>query len=125
MAWKHLVGKTILSFEKTSNGIVFNTPDGNVEFSAWGDCCSYSWVDSIEELSAFPGVVLVATAEDGPQGESAPDPKVKQEEPEYLRVYFFKLKTDKGYFDLTMYNDSNGYYGGELREVGGKDDWED
>jgi hypothetical protein len=114
MRWQQLKGKKIEGFTHTQEAITFSTADGPLKFVATGECCSQSWIDAVNELGAFPGTVLEAAEVDGPEGDDAPQPAVAQEFTEYLRVYFYKIKTDRGYLDLTMYNDSNGYYGGEL-----------
>lgn len=116
MYWTELKGLTVYGFSHDAGAIVFKTSIGERRFYADGDCCSSSWIDAVNDCNAFPGKVLEASEDDGPQYDDGPYPnfKVPQEYPDSVRTYFYKLRTDKGYFDLTMYNNSNGYYGGSL-----------
>ena len=89
--------------------------DGQIfKYFTEGDCCSISWIESIEGLDDFIGSTV--TSVENSCGSSfgntaAPDYDI------FTQVYFYKFKTSKGYFDIEMRNESNGYYGGSIVEI--------
>lgn len=112
MRWEDLVGKTINRIVHKSEGLAICTDEEKIIFVVEGDCCSESWIDAINDTGAFPGKVLEASVCGAPED----TPRLRQDGlQESNTAYFYKLKTTRGYFDLTLYNTSNGYYGGELR----------
>lgn len=113
-----LVGRVIngifINEEKT--GIVF----GNSEYDdgdstclyAFGDCCSRSWIEhvSIPKVSYGNfGTVVVVEQIDMSELNSEND-----EEFDYIKVYGYKIITDRGEIFIELRNSSNGYYGGSL-----------
>lgn len=90
--------------------LAFECKDGEIlYFEAEGECCSKSWIESIEDFNAFPGTVKECLAVEGPG--------FREHHKSEFKNYFFKIKTDKGYFDIEMRNESNGYYGGNLNQI--------
>lgn len=77
----------------------------NMTYTAYGDCCSNSW---IEHLDNVPSDFTVIDTEEKEVEEEA------SKEHECLKKYFYEIKTDKGSFTIEMRNSSNGYYGGWL-----------
>jgi hypothetical protein len=111
-----LIGKTITKvwLAKDRLAIKFDLEDEEpVVAYCDADCCSYTWIESID----LPGVLLgtVRDTEDLPYGE--------REEPgedsyEYIQHYGFAITTEKGKCVIDYRNSSNGYYGGWLHWPG-------
>lgn len=73
------------------------------------DCCSYTWVESLDNVDALIGGT-VAAVEDIDMPELGYD----HEEYDVLAFYGCRITTDKGHCTIDYRNDSNGYYGGSL-----------
>lgn len=105
-----LVGRTITAIKiaEDKEALLFVTDAGDVRVRCDGDCCSYSWVESIElPALGFPAKVLSAEDVDMPDlGD--------MEGHDVVSYYGFKIDTDKGVILIDYRNDSNGYYGGNL-----------
>lgn len=105
-----LVGRTILAIKIADDkkAIQFQTDQGEIIAMVDGDCCSDTWIESIE-VPALGLPALVVSADDlqmpdlGSQGDY-----------EFIAYYGFKIVTDKGEIILDYRNSSNGYYGGNL-----------
>ena len=112
-----LVGKTLtgIKIADDKKAILFQTTEGDIVARCDGDCCSHTWIESIENtVREFPALVTAAhEIEDGL-------PKAVSYHPEYdyLKFYGFKVTTDKGVIVLDYRNASNGYYGGGLEWPG-------
>lgn len=112
-----LVGKTItgIKIADDKGAILFQTTDGDIVARCDGDCCSHTWIESIENtVREFPALVTAAhEIEDGL-------PETISDHPEHdcLQFYGFKVTTDKGVIVLDYRNESNGYYGGSLEWPG-------
>ena len=108
-----LVGKTLtgVKLAKDKEAILFQTTEGDIVAQCDGDCCSSTWIESIENtIRSFPAVVLVASdIEDG-----LPETIENDSNYECLQFYGFKVDTDKGVLVIDYRNSSNGYYGGSL-----------
>jgi len=87
--------------------ILFVCDDGNHIAKADGDCCSSTWIESIEAPAlGFPCKVLdVSDVDLGDDGE---------DDGEFIAHYGCKITTDKGDIVIDYRNESNGYYGGDL-----------
>lgn len=73
------------------------------------DCCSYTWIESIElPALGLPFTVLAVEDLDLP-GSDDDHPEF-----DYLQVYGCKITTNKGDMIIDFRNSSNGYYGGNL-----------
>jgi hypothetical protein len=109
---KHILeGKTILDIKIADDkeAIKFITNEGDVICRVDADCCSHSWVESIElPAGGFPAQVLKAEDLD------LNKPDVSDDEYECLQFYGFKISTNKGDIIIDYRNSSNGYYGGSL-----------
>lgn len=108
-----LVGKTILSITKEDGGnsITFEIESGQkIVADCYGDCCSITWVENIENPDAAIGSpVLVAEDISMPDSDHPEDSKR-----EVVAYYGFKIETLKGTCIIDYRNESNGYYGGNL-----------
>ncbi len=82
-----------------------------------GDCCSHSWIESLDAPDALLGVVQSVDDLDMPDlGSTAANAQDKTVgyDPECISFYGCKIVTDKGACVLDYRNESNGYYGGSL-----------
>ena len=86
--------------------MVIETDKGTLRGTPEGDCCSSSWIESVE-CDAPPGALFVGSLEDDPDL-PVPDWHDGAER----KVYFGTLLTDRGRIIWEMRNESNGYYGG-------------
>ena len=104
-----LIGKTLIDIQLASDGgaIKFVTDQGEIIARADGDCCSTTWIESVE-LPALGLPAKVSAVEDLDLGER------EDEEYECLAFYGCKIDTDKGSMTIDYRNESNGYYGGNL-----------
>jgi hypothetical protein len=117
MQFESLIGKTVtqVRFSKDKDLIVFETVGEdslpyNFGFQAEGDCCSSSWFEHINGLSALIGQKVNNVVE-----RNLPDPP-ESKNYECLQLYGWTLETSLGRFDIEMRNESNGYYGGYITE---------
>lgn len=130
---KALVGKTIVRIDLAPERLSFviQTTTGPVGFVVTADCCSTSWVDSIEGPDDLTGAEIIAV--DMPDLESCgsdswrPDfygevgvercknfPHSEYRSPDCIKAYQTLLRTTKGTVAIEYRNNSNGYYGGSL-----------
>lgn len=86
--------------------ILFICTDGEHVMKVDGDCCSQSWIESVElPALGFPCLVTDVQDLDLPQPEDSDDF-------ECLQVYGLKISTTSGDIVIDYRNESNGYYGG-------------
>ncbi len=117
-----LIGKTIASVYLTSDGgaIRFDLSDGSqVHASAYGECCSHSWIETIQGLdqiidSPIVSVEDVAMPDLGSNGETDRAINRYGHYEEEMAYYGCKITSEKGYAVIDYRNSSNGYYGGSL-----------
>jgi len=105
-----LIGKTITSIEvaKDKKAIKFNLADANsIIVKADGDCCSSTWIESLDMPEAILGAPVTAV-------EDIPMPDLGQPEYDVIQYYGCKITTTKGSCVIDYRNESNGYYGGNL-----------
>lgn len=108
-----LIGKTIngMKISDDRQALLFETTAGNIEVWVDAECCSYTWVESIElPALGFPAKVSAV--------ENLRMPEVKEstfhKDADSLSFYGCKIVTNKGEIVIDYRNDSNGYYGGSL-----------
>jgi hypothetical protein len=105
-----LIGKTIQHMQIASDkmALLFVTTDGEELIARVdADCCSHTWVESIElPALGFPCVVQAVDDLD-----LHPDADTQGGE---LAFYGCKITTDKGDMVIDYRNESNGYYGGSI-----------
>ena len=105
---KVLIGKTLTNVELASDkkAIRFTVDGETVVAKCDGDCCSSTWIESLEmPAGGLPAKILEVADLDLPSQES---------DYELIQFYGLKLTTDKGDLVLDYRNESNGYYGGNL-----------
>lgn len=107
---KRLTGRTLLSAElsKDDDTLTLVLNDGTVKFSSEGDCCSNSWIESIET----PDLPAEITGVEEGGSVELPHP-----DHECLRVYNTSVATTRGHLVIEYRNSSNGYYGGWLTMI--------
>jgi len=107
MELKELIGVTIYKVTKNRDQIILDTDAGQFSLEAYGDCCSTTWIESIDNEDALIGTVQEAC--------NIPMPDLgTPEECECREYYGLKIVTNKGRAVIDYRNDSNGYYGGSL-----------
>lgn len=105
-----LVGKTITGIQIADDkkALRFITDGGDIIAKADGDCCSDTWVESVEVPAlGFPALVAAVDDLEMPNL-GTPD------DHECVEYYGCKISTDKGDIVIDYRNSSNGYYGGNL-----------
>lgn len=108
---KHILEEKIILDIKISDDkefVKFITNEGDIICYTEADCCSDTWVESIElPAGGFPAKILKAEDVNMPDLGELPYCDV-------VSYYGFKIITDKGDILIDYRNDSNGYYGGWL-----------
>jgi hypothetical protein len=109
------VGKEIVKHSLNAGGteLVLHFADGSqAVLVPEGDCCSSSWIESIDDEHALHGKVAKIEEIDMPdRGNVGTEKHPGVEEVKY---YGLRITTDKGRSVIDYRNDSNGYYGGWL-----------
>lgn len=100
--------------------IVFNTTSGKkIAYSTQNDCCNTVWFNHITGVKTVLGegnlfeLMQGATVLDVEQKDWTPS-TTELEGTDVCEEGFWTIKTDKGYLDIEVRNDSNGYYGGRV-----------
>ena len=132
-----LTGRTITAIWISEDRVTFATDAGELTWRAEGDCCSTSYLYSIEgvdRLLAGHPVVAVHSIELQPGDTGYHDPDCARDswrEPacgvdhDVLQVYGYRFTTEDPKWGpvssvLSFRNDSNGYYGGWLEFTEGR-----
>jgi hypothetical protein len=103
-----LLNKKFERVEINENGYkVSFIGENSVIYSAEGDCCSQTFIESIDSPEVFENAVILSVEE--VHGESK-----EIESHEVHKWTFVKFVTDKGRATLSFRNESNGYYDGYL-----------
>lgn len=109
-----LIGKTIVEMKVAEDkvAILFVTDTGEHLIARCdADCCSYTWVESIEMPSL--GLPFTISAIDDLELNADLDDQDGE-----LAFYGAKITTDKGDLIIDYRNESNGYYGGSMNWPG-------
>lgn len=110
-----LIGKVIIdvTLEKSNEFIVFTLEDKSiVKLQASGDCCSYTWIESLDAPKALLG--KVQAVEDILMPDLGNIDGEHHKDVNQVNYYGLKITTNKGVCVIDYRNDSNGYYGGSL-----------
>jgi len=105
-----LIGKTLtgIALADDKEAIRFDTAEGPIIVRVDADCCSHTWVESIElPARGFPATVSAVEDLSMPDLGSPGDG-------DCIAYYGCKIVTDKGDIIIDYRNSSNGYYGGSL-----------
>lgn len=120
-SWDHppfsaLVGRRVTRVEinVANNYLRFHTeavllPAG---YAATGDCCSHSWFAAINGLASLLGQVVVRI-----ESRVMPNDDYDAENMHCIQYYGWSIVTARGYCDIEMRNESNGYYGGDVEFI--------
>lgn len=110
-----LVGKIITAYNLSQDDteITFNIfGHDSVTLKTEGDCCSHTWIESIDTPDNLFGIVTAVQDIDMPK---LGDIKtLKCPHPECIKYYGLRITTTKGTTVIDYRNNSNGYYGGSL-----------
>ena len=108
-----LVGKVITGYDipKDRQSITFDGPEP-VTLTVSADCCSYTWIESLDNPAALMGRVLSVEDRDMPDLGSVDGEHHKG--PDVVSYYGMMIVTENGHCLIDYRNDSNGYYGGNL-----------
>lgn len=94
--------------EFTEDELIFTTIRNDLlKFYASGDCCSHSYIESIDDISVLQDCEILRVTEE--RGETK-----EVDDFNYIKWTFYKFKTNKGVATLSFRNESNGYYNGCL-----------
>ena len=108
--FEDLVGKKILALHGDGDTLEFVTPTGVLQYGCEGDCCSSSWFAHISGIDNLVGHTVTKTENIALDSITPADETGR----DCLVQYGFRISTDKGYFEIDMRNESNGYYGGYI-----------
>jgi hypothetical protein len=124
---KSYFGKAISTFSFSNEILSFEFSDGDkLDLYARGDCCSSSWFEQISGEEALePGAVLNEIEFISLKKVIKHNPYLEYEKEDFEefgtdenkdveKFYGLKIITSKGYADVDMRNNSNGYYGGYI-----------
>lgn len=114
--WNQFVGLRITGFviSDDSEMITFFLADGRT-FSGYteAECCSHTWIESVDNPSALFGVIQ--SFEEIEMPTPLVDTSDFQEELDYVKYYGIKIVTDHGHCVIDYRNNSNGCYGGYMK----------
>ena len=115
---KALLGKTITAVALADNGqdmVVQFTEGPPVTLETYGDCCSCTWIESLDAPDALLGTVQEVEEMDMPDLGNIDGQR--HTDVQEVKYYGLKITTEKGRCVIDYRNDSNGYYGGSLEVV--------
>lgn len=112
---KEAIGKIITSYSLSSDRgrLSLTFADNSVlNLTAYGDCCSHTWIESIDNEAALKGKVFEIDEIDMPDLGSVGTPYHPCVD--CVSYYGLRIVTENGHCVIDYRNDSNGYYGGWL-----------
>lgn len=106
-----LVGKTVIAVYLADDHHAIRFDLGGEPFivRVEGDCCSHTWIESLDAPENLLGTVLAV--EDIPMPNHG---QAAEYEDDVIQYYGCKIITTKGTCVIDYRNESNGYYGGNL-----------
>lgn len=109
-----LVGRKILSVQMTpdKSDVRFVTTTGNLDYYCYGDCCSESWVNHVNDLGNLIDATVTQVEEIDFHSLLGIEPEPTRQQDD--KVLFHKVHTNKGTCLIEFRNSSNGYYGGSF-----------
>ncbi len=112
---KALEGATISHVELEPNGTRLTLTfvgRPSVNLVPYGECCSATWIESLDAPDALIGTVQ--SVEEIPMPDLGNIDGNRHQGVDQVSYYGLKIATDKGVCIIDYRNDSNGYYGGSL-----------
>lgn len=106
--FEDLLGKTLVSIDKTEDELIFTTTEGEV-FKSYHDqdCCESVYIEDIDgDLEDLIGSPILQAEE----VTNSDDTFGRIEYPDSFTWTFYKLATIKGYVTIRWLGESNGYY---------------
>jgi len=109
-----MIGKTITTLRKVGDTLhLYLKPKGAIILEPWGDCCSETWIESIDLVEPLIGGTI-RSVEDIDMPHYGNIGTLLHPIVEEVNYYGLRITTDKGVSVIDYRNDSNGYYGGQL-----------
>jgi len=106
--------------------IVFRTTEGKyLRFDTCNDCCNTVWFNHIngsgcvgqgDTFDLIRGALVIGCEDKDWTENRAWTPEDGGDYGDTIQDGFYTIKTDRGYIDLEVRNDHNGYYGGTVME---------
>ena len=112
------IGRVISKIECRPGGNSFciHTDKGPINGFVDADCCSNSWVDSIElPCDDINGAIILSIESPEERDCNRSGCKNPPEYTDFIRAYQTLIRTSKGTIAIEYRNSSNGYYGGSLQ----------
>lgn len=115
-----LVGRAVVAvyLKEGGSAIRFDLDESEtVVATVFGDCCSSTWIESLDAPDALIGTVISVEDIDMPDlgtGAEQTQDKDRAGSAECISYYGCKITTDNGSCVIDYRNESNGYYGGSL-----------
>lgn len=106
--FEDLLGKTLVSIDKTEDKLIFTTTEGEV-FKSYHDqdCCESVYIEDIDgDLEDLIGSTIVQAEE----VTNSDDTFGRIKYPDSFTWTFYKLATIKGYVTIRWLGESNGCY---------------
>lgn len=111
MLFKDLVGQTLLSIKLKEGRIYLTTDKGKYWISAYGDCCSWGWLNISAPIPHLPSKITRFWSP-APSYECGAHGKRKEDLQEDTIGYGEAFTLENGErFVYDVWNSSNGYYG--------------
>ena len=86
-------------------------------FRTEGDCCSYSWIEHVENAEYLAGSKVLEVIDIDVDSEEFPLPEAEKQPDQLIQFYGLEFKLEnRPSFRLEYRNSSNGYYGGYITE---------
>ena len=121
----NLIGQRIngIFIANENKTLIFRTNEYKfICYETENDCCNEVWINHFSGahvtgdpencFDALRGALVISTEDKG-WTESRTNPK---NEWEVVQDGFWTIQTDRGYIDIEVRNEHNGYYGGHLNE---------
>lgn len=112
---KSFIGRMITGYTlaEDNESITFQFAAGDaITLVTFGDCCSHTWIESIDLPDNLLGIVQ--SVEDIAMPDLGNIATTKEECVDQVAYYGLKITTNKGSAVIDYRNNSNGYYGGSL-----------
>ena len=112
-----LIGKHVLGVQMNAGKDVvrFITTTGVVDYECYGDCCSESWVNHVNDIGNLIDATVTQVEEFDFHSMLGIEPEPTRQDSD--EVLFHKVHTNKGTCLIEFRNSSNGYYGGSFEKA--------
>jgi len=110
-----LIGKRVMEYKLTADHqilILFFIDGTHALLEVDEDCCSHSWIESLDLPNNLFGTI--SKVEDIPMPDLGNINTEKHKKVACVKYYGLKITTNRGSCVIDYRNDSNGYYGGSI-----------